>query len=98
MEEPLEAEREVEVAACVEAAAGEGIEAGGAALAQRQPGRGVRPDHDIGLAGRGRPDLAALADRAPLPGPADVAEADLERGVDPLRRAQVAAGKLCEGF
>ena len=49
----------------LEAPLGEGVEAREPALAQRQPGRGVGADHDVGLAavGRGAPRSARRATR-----------------------------------
>ena len=91
-EEPLEAERQVEVAARVEAALGERVEPGQPPLSQAEPGGGVGADDHVGLAHAGRPHVAALAARSHLPGPPDVPEADLEGGVEAGLGAQVAAG------
>jgi hypothetical protein len=50
-EEPLESEREVQVAACIEPALREGVESRQAALAERDPRRRVGSDDDIGIPG-----------------------------------------------
>ena len=49
-EQALEADREVEIAAGVEPALAERLDARELALAQLQPGLGVGADHDVGLA------------------------------------------------
>ena len=56
-EEPFESEGEIEVAARVEAALCERVEAGEAPLAQADPGSGIAPDDHVGLAGGGRADV-----------------------------------------
>ena len=48
-EEALEAQRQVKVAARVEAPLGEGVEPGEPPLTQGQPGGGIAPDDDVGL-------------------------------------------------
>src|SRR5581483_1661597 len=95
-EEPLEAERQIEVAARVQAALGERVEPGEPSLAQGEPGRRVASDHDVGVAHRRRADLAAGSGGPHLPGPADVSEPHLEGGVEAALGAEVAAGERRE--
>ncbi len=92
----LEAERQIEVAAGIEATLREGVEPREASLAQPDPGRGVGADDDVGFAGRGGANLATAAAGADLPRASDVAEADLEGRVELGRAPEVAAGKLRE--
>ena len=98
-EQALEADGQVEVAAGVEQALPEGLDARQLALAQGQPGLGVGADDDVGLAPR-----AALAHARPvgraahLPGLADVAQAHVVGRVEVLRRAEIALGQRAEGL
>src|SRR5215213_2534284 len=95
-EQPFESECEVEIAARVEPALGEGVEPGEPALAQCDPGGRVAPDDDIGLAGGRWPHLAPPSAGADLPRPADVAKPDLECRVEVVLGAQVAGGQGSE--
>jgi hypothetical protein len=75
-EEPLEADRAVEVAARVEPPLPEGLDPGDVAAAQLQPGLGVGADHDVGpAAGDALANAGAMGGAADLPGVAHVAEA-----------------------
>ena len=67
-EEALEADREVEVAARVQPALAERLDAGELALAELEPGLGVGADHDVGLAcGRAGAHAGAERGAAHLP-------------------------------
>ena len=90
VEEALESQREIEVAVRVEAALRERVEAGEAPLPQADPGSGIAADDHVGLAGGRRPDIAAVALRADLPGSPDVPQPYLEGGVEAGVGSQVA--------
>ena len=60
-EQALEAEREIEVPARVEAALRERVETGEPPLPKGDPGCRVAPDHHVGLSGGRGPNAAALA-------------------------------------
>ena len=98
-EHALEADGQIDVAAGVELALPEGLDARQLALAQGQPGRGVGADDHVGLAPR-----AALAHARPvggaahLPGPPDVAQAHVVGRIEALRSAEIALGQRAEGL
>ena len=97
-EHPLEADREVEVAAGVEQALRERLDAGQLAAAEAEPGVGVGADHDVGVAaGHAGADAGAVGGTAHLPRVADVAEPDVVRRVEVAVGAQVALGERPEG-
>ena len=82
-EHALEADGEVEIAARVQAALGERLDAVELALAQLEPGLGVRPDRDVGLAaGQAGAHAGAVRRAADLPRAADVAETEVPGGVE----------------
>ena len=93
-EQALEADGQVDVAAGVEQALPEGVDARQLALAQGQPRLGVGPDDDVGLAAGGALAHARAVGRAAdLPRAAHVAEADVVGGVEALRGAEIALGQ-----
>ena len=90
---------QVDVAARVEQALPEGLDARQLALAQGQPRLGVGADDDVGLAAGGALAHARPVRRAAhLPGAAHVAEAHVVGGVEALRGAEVALGQRAEGL
>ena len=94
-EQALEADREVEVAAGVEPALRERLDARELALAQAQPRRGVGADRRRPAGARGaHPDAGAVGRAADLPGVADVAEAHVVGGVEARLGAQIALGSV----
>ena len=94
---PLEADREVEVAAGVQQALRERLDAGEITAAEAEPGVGVGADHDVGgPAGHPGADAGAVGGTADLPGVPDVAQADVVGRVEPRLRAQVALGQRPE--
>ena len=90
-EEPLERDREVEVAACIQQPLAECLDARQLAAAQVDPRRRVGADDDVG--GTARRTLAhagAVRGAAHLPGMADVAQHDAPGRVEARVRAEVA--------
>ena len=98
-EQALEAEREVQLAARVQAALGERLDARQLALAQLQPGGGVGADRDVRPpARRARAHAGAVRGAADLPRVPDVAQAHVVRGVEARLRAEIAAREGAEGL
>jgi hypothetical protein len=96
-EEALEADGQVEVAARVQAALGERLDAGDLALAQLQPGLGVGADHDVGLAlAPAGPHAGADRGAADLPAAADVAQPDVVGGVEARLRPEIPGRQRAE--
>ena len=99
-EQALEAERQVQLAAGVEQALGERLDARQLALAQRgSQVCGVGADRDVRPAPRGaHPHARAVGGTADLPGVAHVAQAHVVGGVEARLRAEVAARERAEGL
>src|SRR5512133_507912 len=98
-EQALEADGQVHVAAGVEPALPEGVDARELALAQGQPRLRVGPDDDIGLTARGALAHARAVGRAAhLPRAPHVAQTDVVGGVEALRGAEIALGQRREGL
>ena len=96
VEHAFEAQCQIEVAAGVEAALRESLEAREATFAQCKPCRGVGPDDHVGIAGGRGANGALRAAEANLPGATDVAQADLECRVEIVGGAKVAARQFGE--
>src|SRR5689334_6833482 len=98
-EQALEADGQVHVAAGVEPALPEGVDARELPVAQGQPGLRVGPDDDVGLPARGALAHArAMGRAAHLPGAPHVAQTDVVGGVEALRGAEIALGQGREGL
>jgi hypothetical protein len=96
-EEPLEADGPVEVAAHVEQAPGEGLDARQVTAPQAQPGVGVGPDHDVRAAARNPlADPGAVLGTSDLPRVAHVAQAHVVGHITSLVAAQIALGQRAE--
>ena len=96
-EEALEGDREVEVAPRVQPALTVRLGPGELAAAQREPGRRVRADDDVGGAAAGAAVHACgVLVAAHFPDVADVAEDDPEGRLEAGVRAEVAPGQRAE--
>jgi len=89
-EAALEADGQVEVAAGVEQALREGLDARDLTLAQAQPGVRVGADDHVRAPTCPRADMGATLGEADLPRLAHVAEADVVGGVEARLGAQIA--------